>query len=55
MMSKALSMFDDDYVTKRMIEEFIIDEQKRYNCVKAHICIIEQIGMENYLIEQLGE
>ena len=36
MMSKALSMFDDDYVTKRMIEEFIIDEQKRYNCVKSN-------------------
>ncbi len=26
-MSKALSMFDDDYVTRHMIEEFIIDEQ----------------------------
>ena len=57
MMSKALSMFDDDYVTRHMIEEFIIDidEQDHFNWVKGHLCLIEQIGMENYLIEMLGE
>lgn len=54
-MSKALAQFDDDYVTRNMIQEFIVDEQEHYNWVKAHLCIIEQIGMENYLIEQLGE
>ena len=54
-MSKALSMFDDDYVTKRMIEEFIIDEQEHFNWVTAHLCMIAQIGMENYMIEMLGE
>ena len=55
MMSKALSMFDDDYVTKRMIEEFIMDEQEHYNWVKGHLCLIGQIGLENYMIEMLGE
>ena len=54
MMSKALSMFDDDYVTRHMIEEFILDEQDHFNWVKGHLCLIEQIGMENYLIEMLG-
>ena len=54
-MSKALALFDDDYVTKEMIQKFIIDEQEHYNWVKAHLCIIEQIGIENYLIEQLGD
>jgi len=54
MMSKALAMFDDDYVTKRMIEEFIIDEQDHYNWVRGHLCLIEQIGIENYMIEMLG-
>ena len=54
-MSKALAMFDDDYVTRDMIQKFIIDEQEHYNWVKTHLCIIEQIGLENYLIEQLGE
>lgn len=55
MMSKSLAMFDDDYVTRHMIEEFIIDEQEHFNWVKAHLCLIEQIGIENYIIEMLGE
>ena len=55
MMSKALALFDDDYVTRHMIEEFIIDEQDHFNWVKRHLCLIEQIGMENYIIEMLGE
>ena len=54
-MSKALALFDDDYVTKHMIEEFIIDEQDHFNWVKGHLCLIEQIGMENYIIEMLGD
>ena len=54
-MSKALSLFDDDYVTKRMIEEFILDEQEHFNWVTGHLCLIAQIGMENYMIEMLGE
>ncbi len=53
-MSKALALFDDDYVSRRMIEEFIIDEQEHYNWVKAHLCMIEQIGIENYMIEMMG-
>ena len=55
MMSKALALFDDDYVTRHMIEEFIIDEQDHFNWVKGHLCLIEQIGMENYIIEMLDE
>lgn len=53
MMSKALSMFDDDYITRHMIEEFIVDEQEHLNWVKTDLCIIEQIGIDNYMIEQL--
>ena len=55
MMSKALSLFDDDYVTKHMIEEFILEEQDHLNWLKGHLYLIEQIGMENYMIEMLGE
>lgn len=55
MMSKSLAMFDDDYVTRHMIEEFILDEQEHYNWVKGHLCLIEQIGIENYMIEMLGD
>ena len=55
MMSKALSLFDDDYVTKNMVQEFILGEQEHYSWVKGHLCLIEQIGMENYVIEMLGD
>ena len=54
MMSKALAMFEDDYVTRSMIQEFIVDEQDHFNWVRQHLSIMEEIGMENYLIEQLG-
>ena len=55
MMSKCLSMFDDDYVTKNMIQQFIVDEQEHYSWVKLHLNLIKEIGYENYLIEQLGD
>ena len=55
MMSKSLAMFDDDYVTKNMIQQFIVDEQEHFNWVRQHLNLIEEIGYENYLIEQLGE
>lgn len=55
MMSKALSLFDDDYVTKAMIQKFIVDEQEHFNWVKQHLNLIKEIGYENYLIEMLGE
>lgn len=54
MMSKCLSMFEDDYVSKSMIEKFIIDEQEHFNWVRQHLNLIREIGYENYLIEQLG-
>lgn len=54
-MSKALSMFEDDYVSRNMIQQFIVDEQDHYNWVKQHLSLMEEIGMENYLIEQLGD
>ncbi len=54
-MSKSLTLFDDDYVTKAMIQEFIVDEQEHYNWVKQHLSLIQEIGMDNYLIEQIGD
>lgn len=54
-MSKSLSMFEDDYVTKNMLQEFIVEEQEHFNWVRQHLSLINEIGMENYLIEQLGD
>ena len=53
-MSKALELFNDDYVSKNMIQEFIVEEQNHHNWVQQHLCLIKQIGLENYLIEQIG-
>ena len=55
MMSKQLSLFEDDYVTKDMVQKFIVEEQNHFNWVRQHLSLIEEIGMENYLIEQLGK
>jgi len=54
-MSKALALFEDDYVSKNMIQEFIVDEQDHYNWVRQHLSLIEEIGLDNYLIEQLDD
>ena len=54
MMSKSLALFEDDFVSKYMIQQFIVDEQEHYNWVKQHLNLIKEIGYENYLIEQLG-
>lgn len=53
-MSKSLSLFEDDYVSRNMIQQFIVDEQEHYNWVRQHLNLIKEIGYENYLIEQLG-
>ena len=54
MMSKSLALFEDDYVTRAMIQQFIVDEQEHFNWVKQHLNLIKEIGYENYLIEMLG-
>ena len=54
MMSKSLALFEDDYVTRAMIQQFIVDEQEHFNWVRQHLNLIKEIGYENYLIEMLG-
>ena len=54
-MSKSLALFEDDYVTRSMLQQFIVDEQEHFNWVRQHLNLIKEIGYENYLIEQLGE
>ena len=54
MMSKSLALFEDDYVTRNMIQKFIVDEQEHFNWVRQHLNLIKEIGYENYLIEMLG-
>lgn len=37
------------------VYEQSVPEQDHFNWVKRHLCLIEQIGIENYIIEMLGE
>ena len=55
MMSKSLALFEDDYVSRAMIQQFIVDEQEHFNWVRQHLNLIKEIGYENYLIEMLGK
>ena len=52
-LNAALAEFADDYITRRMIEEFIVDEQEHTNWLAEHLSLIEEIGYQNYLIQQL--
>ena len=38
-----------------MVQKFIVEEQNHFNWVRQHLSLIEEIGMESYLIEQLGK
>ena len=48
-----LAEFADDYITRRMVEEFIVDEQEHTNWLAEDIGLIEEIGYQNYLIQQM--
>ncbi|WP_443090969.1 ferritin-like domain-containing protein [Basfia succiniciproducens] len=52
-LNAMIADFADDYITRRMIEEFIVDEQEHTNWLAEHIGLIEEIGYQNYLIQQL--
>ncbi len=43
MMSKSLALFDDDFVSKNMIKQFIVDEQEHYNWIKQHLNLISRV------------
>lgn len=52
-LNALLAEFADDYITRRMIEEFIVDEQEHTNWLAEHLGLIEQIGYQNYLMKQM--
>ena len=52
-LNAILAEFADDYITRRMVEEFIVDEQEHTNWLAEDIGLIEEIGYQNYLIQQM--
>ncbi len=52
-LNEVVNAFSDDYITRRMFEEFIVDEQEHTNWLAEHLGLIDQIGYQNYLMKQM--
>ena len=53
-LEKIAASLTDDSITRKLVESFVECEAEHRAWVAQHIGIIEKIGYENYLIEQLG-
>lgn len=51
---KIAASLTDDSITRKLVESFVECEVEHRAWVAQHMGIIEKIGYENYLIEQLG-
>lgn len=54
-LDRLAALFDDDYTTRKMIQTFIVEEAGHKLWLEKHLGLIKDIGMENYLIEQIGQ
>lgn len=53
-LEKIAASLTDDSITRKLVESFVECEAEHRAWVAQHMGIIERIGYENYLIEQLG-
>lgn len=53
-LEKIAASLTDDSITRKLVESFVECEAEHRAWVAQHLGIIEKIGYENYLIEQLG-
>ena len=53
-LERIAASLTDDSITKKLVESFVECENDHRTWVARHLGIIEKIGYENYLIEQLG-
>jgi ferritin dps family protein len=52
-LDEIASKINNDFVTKNMIQGFILGEKEHFDWVKHDVKLIELIGLENYILEQL--
>ena len=52
-MSKLAEAFNDDYVTKKLIEKWIDGEQAHMAWEAQYLYLIEKLGYENFLIAMM--
>ena len=53
-LEKFAASLADDSITRKLVESFVECESEHRAWVAKHLSIIERIGYENYLGEQLG-
>lgn len=53
MMSEMLGAFADDYITQKLIQDWIVDEKEHIDWNRQHRQLIEKVGYDNYLLEML--
>lgn len=53
-LEKIASELADDSITRKLVESFVECESEHREWVAKHLGIIDRIGYENYLIDQLG-
>lgn len=54
-LEKTVAALTDDSITRKLVESFVECESEHRAWVAKHLSIIEKIGYENYLIEQMGD
>ena len=54
-LEKIAASLADDSITRKLVESFVECESEHKTWVAKHLGLIERIGYDNYLIEQLGE
>ena len=54
-LEKIAASLTDDSITRKLVESFVECESEHRAWVDKHLGIINRIGYENYLIEQMGD
>ena len=44
---------EGDNTSRELFEQFLIDEEKHIDFLEAQLTVIEQAGLENYLVQQM--
>ena len=46
---------EGDNTSRELFERFLIDEEKHIDFLEGQLTVIEQAGLQNYLVQQMGE
>lgn len=52
-LDEIAAKINNGFVTKNMIQEFILGEKEHFDWVRQDVKLIELVGLENYMLEQL--